>query len=265
MESLFEDEQVSKASVHKIVWQGEHFLLLKKPMYVSDDVIGYIVVGQAITAQRHFFQKMVVIFIVVTAIFTVVIALLSYYLAGRAMVPIYESFEKQKKFVSDASHELRTPLSIFYSSVELMETDTDNQLSPFSKELIMDLKSESQLMESLLKELLFLARNDQKQVTFNKELIPLSAFLSKIGEKFMRTLKDTTLRFDIEEGVQFIGDVVRMEELLYILLDNAAQHTKQGCIDLRLQRAGSFIRIEVKDSGSGIQKEQILYIDVFIV
>ena len=85
------------------------------------------------------------------------------------MIPIKQAFENQKKFVSDASHELRTPLSVFYSSVELLEIEEKNNLTPFGKELINDLKEESYLMKELLEELLFLARHDQKQWVLKTE------------------------------------------------------------------------------------------------
>jgi len=266
MGSVFSEESANEASVHKLVWKNEHFLLLKKPIPLSDDRKVYMVLGKSVTTQYHFFKNVLFVLIGLIAVFTLVIAWLSYYLSGRAMVPIRESFEKQKKFVSDASHELRTPLSIFYSSVELLESDSDNQLSPFSQELIHDLKDESKLMEDLLTELLFLARHDQKQVSLKMEEIDLSELLSKIGDKFARTLKDIkiVLKLDIAENVRFIGDAIRVEELIYILLDNAAQYTNEGWIQLGLTTSGSVVQIVVEDTGSGIlPEEQSLIFDRF--
>ena len=40
---------------------------------------------------------------------------IGFFLAGRALVPIQNSWEKQQQFVSDASHELRTPLAVIQS------------------------------------------------------------------------------------------------------------------------------------------------------
>lgn len=259
MGSVFSKESAEKSSVHKLVWKDEHFLLLKKPIFLPNDVEGYIVLGKSVTTQYHFFKNVLFVLVGLTAVFTLVIAWLSYYLSGKAMVPIREAFEKQKKFVSDASHELRTPLSIFYSSVELIESDPDNQLSSFSEELIDDLKDESKLMEDLLTELLFLARHDQKQVSLKMEDIHLSGLLSKIGEKFARTLEDSkvVLQLDIAENVHFTGDAMRVEELVYILLDNAAQYTKEGSIHLGLQASNAGVKIVVEDTGSGILAEEL--------
>ena len=42
------------------------------------------------------------------------------FLAGRALVPIQNSWEKQQQFVSDASHELRTPLAVIQSKTDVL-------------------------------------------------------------------------------------------------------------------------------------------------
>ena len=42
------------------------------------------------------------------------------FLAGRALVPIQNSWEKQQQFVSDASHELRTPLAVIQSKTDIL-------------------------------------------------------------------------------------------------------------------------------------------------
>lgn len=258
MPGIFAEEDASEDSVHKLEWQGEHFLLLKKTIQFGDDLEGYIVLGKSITAQQHFFQKVLIVFVILICLFTLLISIFSYYLAGRAMVPIKESYDKQKKFVSDASHELRTPLSIFYSSVELIESDEENVLSTFSQELIDDLKDESQLMEELLSELLFLARHDQKQVTLKMDEIDLSSLLEKISTKFTRTLGDSVVfKSEIVSGVKFVGNGTRIEELMYILLDNAVQYTKEGCIRLQLSIVGSTVQIIVEDTGSGIHPDEL--------
>lgn len=263
LSEIYEEEDPLENSVHNFEWEEEHFLLLKKPVQFRDDLGGYLVVGESITDQRHFLQKVMVVFLIMTGVFIILVGVLSYYLAGRAMVPIKESFDKQKKFVSDASHELRTPLSIFYSSLELLESDEDNVLSDFSQELVHDLKDESELMENLLAKLLFLARNDQQQLVLKKEEINLSALLEKIGKKFTRTFDDNdhiVFKCEITPDIEYTGDTTRLEELVYILLDNASQYTKKGWIRLELSLKGTVVRIVVEDTGNGIAESDLPHV-----
>lgn len=255
---LYKEEQPSSSSTRQLEFNAEHFLLLKEPIISADQTIGYIVLGKSTTAQHDFFQKITWAFLILTSLFTLFIALLSYFLAGKSMIPIKQAFENQKKFVSDASHELRTPLSIFYSSVELLEIEEKNNLTPFGKELINDLKEESYLMKELLEELLFLARHDQKQWVLKTEKISLSILLSKIGKKFERTIPSTlTFQKNIEEEIHLTADSYKIQELVYILLDNAVQYTSTGDITLSLLKEGIFAKIIVQDTGIGMAQKDL--------
>lgn len=258
IEEAFGNRDPSEEIVQHYEWQEEHFLLLKKPIFNDDTVVGYIIVGKSVTSQHHFFQMTKYLLIVLTFISTILIGLLAYYLAGKAMVPIQWSFDKQKKFVSDASHELRTPLSIFYSSLEILEIEEAQQLSPFGKDLIADLKDEAEIMKELIDKLLFLARNDQQQVPIQKEIIPLSTLLEKVSSKFQRiTPPEIQFSYEIQENIELLGDTSKIQELLYILLDNAIRYTKSGTITLSLLKNKDYVKITVADSGIGMTEQEL--------
>ena len=255
---IYEQEDISQEDVKKIEWDSEHYLLLSKPIFYDDKVQGQIIVGKSITSEHHFLREMGFLFVVLIIVFTFIIALLSYYMAKKAMIPIQNSLEKQKKFVSDASHELRTPLSVFYSSLDILETDESDHFTPFGKELISDLKEEAELMKTLLEKLLFLARHDQNRLEIRKEPFSLSDLLNSIGVKFQRTLPDSlSLHLDIQEKIQMVGDSKKMNELVYILLENAVQYTPEGFIRLQLLKNDGKITVIVEDSGIGIAKEEL--------
>lgn len=251
-------ETLEKSRMAKIEWQQEHLLLLYKPVKSMEQPLGFIVVGQSITDQYHFFQRILWIFIIMLLIATVLLSVLSYYLAGKAMKPIEASFTKQKRFVSDASHELRTPLSIFFSSLELLESEDKEHLSPLSQEVLDDLKSEALSMKELLEDLLFLARNDQKEFSLKREHFSLTDLVLSITRKFSRILPAAIqLNTNIEQNIQMYGDKNRIQELIYILLDNAIRYTKDGAISLSLEKAGNNMIITVQDSGVGINEKDL--------
>lgn len=259
IEDRIQSEDVSERLVKQIHWENDHFLLLSMPIQNSDDSFnGYIILGKSITSQYHFFQKMIWLFIILLVIFTLLLGIISYFMAGKAMIPIQESYEKQKKFVSDASHELRTPLSVFYSSIDILEEDEWENLSSFGKELVTDIKEEAELMKTLLDKLLFLARFDQNRLEINKETIQLSEMLENIMGKFKRTVPETiTFHLEIEKNVQFVGDRKSIHELIYILLENAAQYTQQGAITIRLLATNKVIQVFIEDTGIGISKDDL--------
>ncbi|KOS59869.1 HAMP domain-containing histidine kinase [Lysinibacillus agricola] len=258
VEKVFGNSNTNEELVKHYEWQEEHFLLLKKPIFNNDVVVGYIFVGKSVTSQHHFFQMAKYLLILLTCISTVLIGLLGYYMAGKAMIPIQWSFNKQKKFVSDASHELRTPLSIFYSSLEILEVEEAKQLSPFGKELIADLKDEAEIMKELIEKLLFLARHDQQQISIQKETIPLSTLLQKVSTKFQRIMPpEIQFSTEIQEDIELLGDASKIQELLYILLDNAIRYTNSGAITLALLKNKDSIKITVADSGVGMTEQEL--------
>ena len=57
-------------------------------------------------------QTLLLILVIGSSIGSVCAVGAGFFLAGRALVPIKEAWQKQQQFVSDASHELRTPLAV---------------------------------------------------------------------------------------------------------------------------------------------------------
>ena len=51
------------------------------------------------------------------------VLILIFILAKRAVKPIAESYEKQKRFVIDANHELKTPLTLILANLDIVESE----------------------------------------------------------------------------------------------------------------------------------------------
>jgi CheY-like chemotaxis protein len=53
-----------------------------------------------------------------------------------------------------------------------------------------------------------------------------------------------------------LGDAVRLQQVVWNLLSNAIKFTpRQGRVDIRLERTGSAVTVEIRDSGQGIPAE----------
>ncbi|MBA4537364.1 HAMP domain-containing histidine kinase [Bacillus aquiflavi] len=254
-------ESSSSFFLKEAEYEGAHLLIMRQPLQDDGYLLGYVIIGTEITSQKHLIEKIVWGLMILTIVFSVLLAILSYYLAGKAMQPIQNAFNSQKKFVSDASHELRTPLSIFYSSLELLEREEKNKLSPLGQEVLADMKLEATLMNKLLEDLLLIARNDHHQFMIKTELVPLSELITSIGKRFAVKIP-AHLQFitQIEENIKMMGDPIRIQQLLYILLQNAIVYTEKGSIKLLLKRTNGQILIQVIDTGTGIKKQDLQHI-----
>ena len=58
----------------------------------------------------------------------IVLLFISIYLTNKSIVPIKETFEKQKQFIADASHELKTPLAIIKTNTSLVLSHPDDTI-----------------------------------------------------------------------------------------------------------------------------------------
>jgi signal transduction histidine kinase len=247
--------------IKQVTWKHVHLILIKKPINTNGYLHGYVIIGKDISSERHLTENITWILLLLTIMFSILLGFLGYYFAGQAIKPIKTAFNKQEKFVSDASHELRTPLSIFYSSIDLLRREEKDNLSPFGQEVIEDVKAEAELMNKLINDLLFLARSDKNVLALEMSDINLSELTKSIYKRFSSQSADNiNFAESIQEGIHFKCDETRIQQLLYILLDNAFRFTKEGKVELALKSSSEKIVLSVSDTGGGIPMNDIPYI-----
>jgi signal transduction histidine kinase len=195
-----------------------------------------------------------------SSLFVFVSALLGYVMSGRAMKPIVKSFERQRRFISDASHELRTPLSIIHASLEVLEAEEGSKLESFSRQVLDDLKDETRRMSSLVTHLLSMAQGDSSEFRLNTENFLLRDEIMKVIRqvKPLAQEKDLFLETKIPSDLPVYADKDRLRQLLLILLDNALRYTPKGGggITVTALPEGRDVKLMVTDTGIGIPQEQ---------
>ena len=162
---------------------------------------------------------------------------------------------KQQKFVSDASHELRTPATVIAGYTELLEKygATDKEILDESIEAI---RSEARNMQSLLENLLFLARADQRRQKLHKEIFELSEIVGDVMQKMKTVVKTHEVNLLQNDTGKVFGDKTTIRQMMRIFLDNAAKYTPAGGkITVESIREGNEIFLNIADSGIGISPE----------
>ena len=231
---------------------GRDYLMAAKP--VGD---GYVFTGMDITQQKEVLKRLFVVLLLLTILFTFAAMILSFFMAGRAILPIVKSAERQREFVNDASHELRTPLSILSAGFQVVEEE-DHLLSDFSKQTMHDMSGEVKRMTGLVNDLLLLARSDSGKLVLEKEEFNLTDLISKSVRSFTKVAEEHHLSItdDLQENVRFIGDKQRIQQLIYLFLDNAVKYNcEKGSIEVKLSEAEKKVRMSFIDSGVGIAEE----------
>ena len=215
-------------------------------------------VGKDVSAMYSGLQKSTYILIILGLAALIIAAIIGHIMAGRAIIPLKEAYEKQRQFAADASHELRTPLAVVMASADLLLMD-QSITNPFLKQVIGDVKSEVQKMTKLVADLLMVARSDNNalKVTIKKfdlgELLQQNIrMMTPLAEK-----KNITLSGEKIQKVEMQADEQKIKQLILILVDNAIKYTpKGGNVTIRIENINeAAVTFSVQDSGIGIAKE----------
>jgi two-component system sensor histidine kinase CiaH len=179
-------------------------------------------------------------------------------MAGRAMRPARESFEKQRAFVADASHELKTPLTLIRADAEMVLYR--NSLNQQDRKLMEHALTETDRMGNVLSDLLLVARLDAGKLELARKPFDLVGVLKEEAERFGPRAAGKGVRLDVEAPGELpvLGDARRTAQLLAVLLDNAVRFTPPGgsvIVGGRLR--DRWAEVSVTDTGLGIAPERL--------
>jgi two-component system, OmpR family, sensor histidine kinase CiaH len=188
-----------------------------------------------------------------------VILLAGWFLTERALVPIREAMDRQTRFTADASHELRTPLTIVDAGLQVLKRHPDQTIG-HNAQLVDSLSAETHRMTRLVDDLLTLARADFGQAQLRLDLTDVSQLVVSTGEDLQVLAASRGGRLDVQSGprIESHVDPDRLRQLLVILVDNALRHGEPGgTVEVRADKVGLELRLEVSDRGSGIPAEHL--------
>ena len=179
---------------------------------------------------------------------------------NKLMTRMRDSYRQQARFVSDASHELRTPISVIRGYADMLDRwgKTDEKILEESIEAI---KDESESMQHLVEQLLFLARGDSGRTPLNISDFDMSAMMKEVYEESV--MIDKVHEYIFEDGgeIPASGDISLIKQAARILIENASKYTPEGGeIKLRSLVSDGHPAFSVQDSGIGISESDIPYI-----
>ena len=171
-----------------------------------------------------------------------------------------ESYRMQTRFVSDASHELRTPIAVVQGYVNMLDRWGKNDES-ILEESIEAIKHEADHMQTLVEQLLFLARGDSNRQKMESEEVVLNDLLREVYEESLM-IDEKHHYYFTEQGVgTMIGDPAMLKQSARILVDNACKYTPEGeDITIRVGVKEEKPFYEIEDHGIGMKQENLEHI-----
>jgi PAS domain S-box-containing protein len=166
----------------------------------------------------------------------------------------------KNEFLANMSHEIRTPLNGVMGVASALGR---TELSQGQREMVALISSSAETLESLLSDVLDLARIESGRLELKPEDFNLEQSLRDVAALFEPSARAKGLDLTIEVAPAaaglFVGDAPRLRQVMSNLVSNAVKFTAQGIVRIRLhaEPAGeaAAIRVSVADTGIGFDAE----------
>lgn len=183
------------------------------------------------------------------------VLLLLLLLSRRIVRPVAESYEKQKRFITDAGHELKTPLTIISADADLVELECgENQW-------LTDIRRQAQRLTGLTNDLIYLSRMEEENPTLQTIEFPISDVVEEMVQSFQAPARsqEKELTVSIQPMLSYTGDEKAIRQLVSILMDNALKYAPPGGkLSVGLERRGRSLQLTVSNTtAQPVEKDQL--------
>lgn len=209
------------------------------------------------------FRAVLLISVGISFVGMLAVFLLLIFFSGRIVKPVSESYEKQKRFITDAGHEIKTPLTIIDADAELVGLDCGEN------EWLEDIRKQTKRLTALTNDLIYLAKMEEGQKSSTKIEFPLSDVVEETAESFRARAvnENKKLDIDIQPEITYCGDEKAIRQLVSILVDNAVKYSDGiKIISVKLEGQGGTsklskgFRLQVFNSCEHIEPESVKHL-----
>lgn len=178
-----------------------------------------------------------------------IVFLVVVFLSGKIIRPIAESYEKQKRFITDAGHELKTPLTVINANIDLLEMELDEN------ECLSDIRQQTKKLRSLTNDLVMLAKMEESETPMPMIDFPLSEIVADTARSYEKLAESQNKIFSlrVQPTLTLHGNDKSIERLVNILLDNAFKYSPcGGTVGIELLKQNKTVVLSVCNTVSDV-------------
>jgi PAS domain S-box-containing protein len=161
------------------------------------------------------------------------------------------------EFIGLVSHELRTPLTVIMGSLNTIISEGQRLSSAETRQLLQDASQETETLSHLLGNLLELSRAQAERLFLYTEPVSVPRVVQETVDKVQALSSAHKFVVDLGKELPLVyADPLRLERILYNLLENAVKYSPQGGeIRVSAKPDRDHLVIGITDKGIGITLE----------
>jgi PAS domain S-box-containing protein len=163
----------------------------------------------------------------------------------------------KSEFLANMSHELRTPLNGVLGMADLL---AQAELAPREREMVEIVRNSGAALERLLSDVLDIVSVEKGHVTLDVQPFALADTVRAVVALNQPAAREKAIALDGDLSTDFdglfLGDAVRLKQVLGALISNAVKFTDRGGVTISGHVAEHGVELTVRDSGIGFDPSE---------
>lgn len=230
------------------LWECPQFLFVIMGLVIMLSILASYAIGMKYIDDPYMVALMVIGIAMILLVLT--------YIITRSFERLAEANRMKSEFVSIVSHQLRAPLSNLKWTIDLLLSEKIDIEKEKGLEFLEVLEENTQRMGDLISDLLTVSRIEQGKFIPRNKNISLKDLIEEVVKEMSIFCKvnNANVAFKSQENLpQLFLDPSQIKIVVTNLLDNAIRYINEnGKIDIKLEKRGRNLYLEMKDNGVGI-------------
>lgn len=169
----------------------------------------------------------------------------------------FELERMKQELISLSTHELRAPITAIKGYLDMVLAGDTGGVNNETKETLAEVVIINQRLADLVDDLLNVGRIEQGRMTIRPEKVDLSGLIAQTEREYAPQAEDKKIKLIFQDKPipDVKADPKRLRQVLNNLISNALKYTKQGTIEIKVEKKDDGVICAVTDTGIGISKE----------